>query len=69
MRVALFTDTFAPEVNGVAKTLERWVRFLESKGIPCKVFAPEVRDEYPDFGKTIVERFYSFPFLLYPDIT
>jgi hypothetical protein len=31
MRVALFTDTFLPDVNGVAKTLGRWTKFLESK--------------------------------------
>jgi glycosyltransferase involved in cell wall biosynthesis len=68
MKVAIFTDTYTPEVNGVAKTLERWTLFLEQQGIPCKVFAPEINDQHVDFGKTTVERFYSFPFLLYPEI-
>lgn len=66
MRVALFTDTFLPDVNGVAKTLGRWVRFLEARGAEVKVFAPqspsaEVTDQL------MVERFYSIPFLLYPE--
>lgn len=66
MRVALFTDTFLPDVNGVAKTLGRWIHFLESKGAECKVFAPngEADDET---NSKIVERFYSIPFLLYPE--
>ncbi|MBD0379847.1 glycosyltransferase family 4 protein [Paenibacillus sedimenti] len=66
MRVALFTDTFLPDVNGVAKTLGRWTRFLESKGAECKVFAPTSMTE-SDHDPFRVERFYSIPFLLYPE--
>ncbi|UKS24831.1 glycosyltransferase family 1 protein [Paenibacillus sp. HWE-109] len=66
MRVALFTDTFLPDINGVAKTLGRWTRFLESKGIACQVFAPtSVTEDDSDIFR--VERFYSIPFLLYPE--
>ncbi|TVP43794.1 MAG: glycosyltransferase family 1 protein, partial [Gemmatimonadales bacterium] len=32
MRVALFTDTYPPQVNGVARTLARLVRHLEEAG-------------------------------------
>jgi glycosyltransferase involved in cell wall biosynthesis len=66
MRVALFTDTFLPDVNGVAKTLGRWTRYLESRGAACKVFAPTsiTAGEMDPFR---VERFYSIPFLLYPE--
>jgi glycosyltransferase involved in cell wall biosynthesis len=66
MRIALFTDTFLPDVNGVAKTLGRWTRYLESKGVACKVFAPgSMTDDDQDPFR--VERFYSIPFLLYPE--
>ncbi|MEW9699859.1 glycosyltransferase family 4 protein [Paenibacillus sp. SI8] len=66
MRIALFTDTFLPDVNGVAKTLGRWTRYLESKGVECKVFAPASMTE-EDQDPFRVERFYSIPFLLYPE--
>ncbi|NRF90455.1 glycosyltransferase family 1 protein [Paenibacillus frigoriresistens] len=66
LRVALFTDTFLPDVNGVAKTLGRWTRFLESKDVACKVFAPTSMTE-GDNNPFRVERFYSIPFLLYPE--
>ncbi|NOU93066.1 glycosyltransferase [Paenibacillus sp. LMG 31456] len=66
MRVALFTDTYLPDVNGVAKTLGRWVQFLQSRDVKCKVFAP-LSDSADELGISIVERFYSIPFLLYPE--
>ncbi|KIL38915.1 glycosyl transferase [Gordoniibacillus kamchatkensis] len=66
MRIALFTDTFPPDVNGVAKTLERWVRYLERRGAECKVFAPQ-KDESDTLDSLSVERFYSIPFALYPE--
>ncbi len=65
MRVALFTDTYVPDVNGVAKTLGRWVQYLESRGAECRVFAPQSQQgQTEQYG---VERFYSIPFLLYPE--
>lgn len=66
MKIALFTDTFPPDVNGVAKTLERWVRYLEKRGAECKVFAPQ-KDGSDTYGSMSVERFYSIPFALYPE--
>lgn len=69
MRVAIFTDTYLPEVNGVAKTLGRWVNYLESRGIACRVFAPESGDDSEDKpDRDFVHRFYSIPFLLYPEL-
>ncbi|WP_040948942.1 glycosyltransferase family 4 protein [Gorillibacterium massiliense] len=68
-RLALFTDTYAPDVNGAAKTLERWIVYLRSKGIPCMVFAPS-----SEGGKAGVltsaadERIASVPFFLYPEV-
>lgn len=67
MRVALFTDTFLPEVNGVAKTLGRWSAYLESRGVPCRVFAPTANPQGVSESSLSVERFYSIPFFLYPE--
>lgn len=67
VRLALFTDTYAPEVNGVAKTLERWAAYLRKRGIPCLVFAPtRPRKEEPIPG--VAERLASIPFFLYPEL-
>lgn len=66
IRLALFTDTYFPEMNGVAKTLERWVGYLRKQGIECLVFAPS----RPRGEKTIsevAERLTSLPFFLYPE--
>lgn len=45
MRVALFTDTYAPQVNGVARTLARLVTHLQSKGVRVALVTPCVEDE------------------------
>ena len=41
MRIAYFTDTFAPEKNGVANTLAMLSGYLEQKGIQHVFFAPD----------------------------
>jgi glycosyltransferase involved in cell wall biosynthesis len=46
MRIAYFTDTYSPEVNGVANTLSRLGSYLEDKGIHHTVFVPAY--EYDD---------------------
>lgn len=67
VRLALFTDTYAPEVNGVAKTLERWIAYLRKRGVPCLVFAPaRPRGEAELPG--VAERLASVPFFLYPEL-
>ncbi|MFW9331895.1 glycosyltransferase family 4 protein [Paenibacillus polymyxa] len=63
LRVALFTDTYTPDVNGAALTLERWIGYLETHGVSTLVFAPEA-DHHLSSGPG-VERFRSIPFLLY----
>ncbi|MBD8068581.1 glycosyltransferase family 4 protein [Bacillus sp. PS06] len=64
-KIAIFTDTFAPDVNGVARTLKRLTDYLDSKGIEYRVFAPESTNK-PLFEQQIL-RFTSLPFFLYPD--
>ncbi|MFC5701975.1 glycosyltransferase family 4 protein [Cohnella faecalis] len=67
IRVALFTDTYFPEVNGVAKTLERWVAYLRKQGVPCMVFAPS-RPWREEKEADVAERLVSMPLFLYPEI-
>lgn len=65
MKIAIFTDTFFPEVNGVAKTLKRYTDYLTKEQIEFRVFAPESTEK--EFFSTHVHRFTSFPFFLYPE--
>jgi glycosyltransferase involved in cell wall biosynthesis len=65
LRLALFTDTFAPQVNGVARTLERLVREVEARGGAVRVFTTEDPDAALDEG---VERFPSVPFWAYQQL-
>ena len=65
MKIAIFTDTFAPDVNGVARTLKRFTDHLEKLGIKYKVFAPESSKE--NLYNNHVHRFMSLPFFLYPE--
>jgi glycosyltransferase involved in cell wall biosynthesis len=50
MRLALFTDTFAPQVNGVSMTLQRLVKHLEKRQVEHRVFVPvcSPNDVYSD---------------------
>ncbi|MEK0312346.1 glycosyltransferase family 4 protein [Cohnella sp. 56] len=66
IRLALFTDTYAPEINGVAKTLQRWIAYLEKRGVACKVYAPAGPRRAAGYVET-AERLASLPFFLYPE--
>lgn len=45
MRIALVTETYPPEVNGVAMTLSRLVRGLRARGHEVEVVRPRQRQE------------------------
>ncbi len=64
MRIAICTDTFLPQVNGVTNTLDKLLNYLEKEGHEYKVFAPEDEKEYNYHN---VKRFKSVKFLLYPE--
>lgn len=68
MNIALFTDTYTPDVNGVAKTLARWVNYLTENGHNVRVFAPEPKEVSQTHSETHVERYKSLPFFLYPEL-
>jgi glycosyltransferase involved in cell wall biosynthesis len=65
MRIAIFTDTFAPDVNGVARTLKRFTDYLEANGYEYRVFAPLSTNE--SRFSSHIHRFASLPFFLYPE--
>jgi glycosyltransferase involved in cell wall biosynthesis len=65
MRVALFTDTFLPQINGVTNTLTKLIEYYKANNIEYLVFAP---DSYSDLNQNFnVEKFISIKFLLYPE--
>lgn len=64
MKVALFTDTYLPQINGVTKTLEKYVEYMEKNDIEYRIFAPVDGDK--EYNNNII-RFFSFKFFLYPD--
>ncbi|WP_100405172.1 glycosyltransferase family 4 protein [Bacillus solitudinis] len=66
MKIALFTDTFAPQVNGVARTLQRLVTHLEKRDISYQLFVPEMIEQSDLFSSNI-HSFMSLPFFLYPE--
>lgn len=66
MRVAIFTDTFTPQVNGVAKTLDRLTLYFQKQNIAYSVFAPQYTAE-DDFVAN-VNKMRSIPLkILYPE--
>jgi glycosyltransferase involved in cell wall biosynthesis len=50
LRLVLVTETFPPEVNGVARTLGRWVEAFRSRGHAVEVVRPRQPGEVPTPG-------------------
>lgn len=65
MRIAIFTDTFHPDINGVARTLKHLTHYLDRQNITYKVFAPDSLSN--EYVSTHIRRFKSFSFFLYPE--
>jgi phosphatidylinositol alpha 1,6-mannosyltransferase len=65
MRIAIFTDTFLPQINGVVNTLRRLGDYLESEGIEYIFITPEQKKE--EAIPYNMEMFFSTPFILYPE--
>jgi phosphatidylinositol alpha 1,6-mannosyltransferase len=65
LRLALFTDTYAPQVNGVARTLERLVQAVEARGGAVRVETVEDPSATEDAR---VRRWPSSPFWAYPQL-
>ncbi|MBO8171848.1 MAG: glycosyltransferase family 1 protein [Bacillaceae bacterium] len=67
MKIALFSDTFTPQVNGVARTLERLIHHLEHRHVPYQAFVPDSKNIDTDRFLSHVHRLTSLPFFLYPE--
>ena len=65
MKIAIFTDTFYPDINGVARTLKRFTDYLDHQNIEFKVFAPETTTN--EYISENIHRFKSLSFFLYPE--
>lgn len=68
MRIAFFTDTFYPQINGVANTLCYFSRYLTQRNIDHVFFIPECKEETETTDTYPVVRFPSLPFALYPQV-
>ena len=68
MRIAFFTDTFLPQINGVSNTLCQLSRYLTQRGVAHRFFTPAYKEETTDEGAYPVVRFPSVPFALYPQV-
>jgi glycosyltransferase involved in cell wall biosynthesis len=66
VRLALFSDTFPPQMNGVSRTLERLVAVARERGAAVRVFTttdPDLAHHDPD-----EVRWDSVPFWAYPQV-
>lgn len=66
MRIAIFSDTYVPEINGVALTLKRYTDYLKKQGIEYRLFVPSSDTAVPNVPQ--LERLTSIPFLLYRNL-
>jgi len=65
LKVAIFTDTFVPQVNGVARTMGRLAGALSERDISCLVLSPDTGFE----DNRGYDLYFSqgFKFLVYPE--
>jgi glycosyltransferase involved in cell wall biosynthesis len=63
LRLTLVTETFPPDINGVARTLGRWVETFRDRGHFVRVVRPRCANEA--LGRGLVR---SVPLLFYPDL-
>ena len=66
MRIALFTETFVPKIDGIVTTLSETVRHLESLGHDVLIFAPDGGISEFEGARVIGMRGHSFA--LYPEL-
>lgn len=67
MRIAYFTDTFYPQINGVTNTLNRLETYLKNNAIQHMFFAPGYSEELKSRNRKNVRRFKSVSFPFYPE--
>lgn len=65
MKIAIFTDTFLPQVNGVTNTLKRLGDYFEFMNIEYIFVIPDQKNE--GLVPYNMESFFSTPFVFYPE--
>jgi phosphatidylinositol alpha 1,6-mannosyltransferase len=65
MRIALFSEAFAPQVNGVVRTQAELVRHLRQRGHEVLQAVPS---NSVNHGNELLVRFRAIPFPLYPEM-
>lgn len=72
MKIALFTDTYKPQINGVSNTVERMIEYFQGHGIEYQIFAPkygnEKDTEHFHYSKSISFWFYKDCRISFPNI-
>ena len=66
MKIALFTDSYYPHVSGVAKTVERYIHYLEKNGHEYILFLPAY--SFRDKADVNQKKSVGLKFLLYPEL-
>jgi len=67
MKVAIFTDSFLPQVSGVTKVLEEQLKYFEAHNIEYMVFAPQYPSTEDDVFKGQIIRLKSMSFIFYKE--
>lgn len=67
MRIALFAETFAPQINGVSRTLSRLVAHLRQRGHAVALVTPRVSDA-PAADAALHIQLPALPAPFYPEI-
>lgn len=65
MKLAVFSDTFFPQINGVSRVLDKYLEYMDCKGIEYTLLVPEKETQNYQ-GKIIGIGGVSFP--LYPEL-
>lgn len=65
MKIAIFADTFLPQVNGVSNTLKRLGDYLKAEEIEYIFITPDQKNE--ERLPYNMEALFSTPFLFYPE--
>lgn len=67
MKIAYFTDTFYPEINGVTNTLSYLTNYLKTKGIESMFFAPDYENSKQEEDESNIFRFRGLKLNIAPE--
>jgi glycosyltransferase involved in cell wall biosynthesis len=67
MRIAYFTDTYLPQINGVSNTLEKLGDYLSGRYIDHMFFAPDYNEKIICPTNSPIARFKSISLPFYPE--